>query len=69
MASENLRKAIGVHKQGLTPSASKHLRDTNGTYNIDMFNEKELVINVTKHVLVPRHEPLSQSDKDAVMKQ
>ena len=68
MKKENIRKAIGVHKQLLTPSAAKHLQDTAGTFSIDMFHEKELIINVTKHVLVPRHEVLSGKEKEAALK-
>jgi len=67
MTKDGLTKAIGIHKQTLTPSASKHLQDTARNFQIHMFQEQELVINVTKHVLVPKHELLSSKEKEAIL--
>jgi DNA-directed RNA polymerases I, II, and III subunit RPABC1 len=67
MTKDGLNRAIGVHRSPLTPSATKHLHETSATYKIHMFQERELVINVTKHILVPRHEILSTREKEGVI--
>ena len=67
MTKEGLGKAVGVHRQSLTPSANKLLQDTATSFQIHMFQERELIINVTKHVLVPKHEVLSSKEKEQVM--
>jgi DNA-directed RNA polymerase I, II, and III subunit RPABC1 len=37
-------------------------------YLIELFKESELLVNITEHVLVPKHIPLSGEEKDALMK-
>lgn len=37
-------------------------------YTMEVFKESELLVNITEHILVPKHIPLSQDEKDALMK-
>jgi DNA-directed RNA polymerase I, II, and III subunit RPABC1 len=37
-------------------------------YHLESFQEAELLVNITKHVLVPTHIVLSQEEKLALLK-
>jgi DNA-directed RNA polymerase I, II, and III subunit RPABC1 len=37
-------------------------------YIIELFKEAELLVNITEHVLVPKHVPLALEEKEALMK-
>ena len=39
----------------------------NGKFRIEQFNEKELLINITEHQLVPRHQLLTPLEKKALL--
>eukprot|EP00455_Lapot_gusevi_P003146 TRINITY_DN112_c0_g1_i4.p1 TRINITY_DN112_c0_g1~~TRINITY_DN112_c0_g1_i4.p1 ORF type:complete len:105 (-),score=35.71 TRINITY_DN112_c0_g1_i4:278-550(-) len=36
-------------------------------YVVEQFQEDELLVNITEHVLVPRHKVLSSSEKQALL--
>lgn len=36
-------------------------------YTIEAFSEAELLVNITHHVLVPRHEVLTLDEKKALL--
>ena len=40
----------------------------NSKFNIELFNEKELLFNVTKHELVPKHSVISETQKIKLLK-
>ena len=40
----------------LTPFAKQSLNEMQPKYLIEVFQEQELQVNITKHVLVPRHQ-------------
>ena len=40
----------------LTPFAKQCLTEMAPKYSIEVFQEQELLINITKHVLVPQHQ-------------
>jgi DNA-directed RNA polymerase I, II, and III subunit RPABC1 len=67
MLSGKLSRTIGVYKKALTPSASNLISDRHSKLPVDMFHINEVIINITKHVLVPRHEVMSTEDKMAVL--
>ena len=35
---------------------------------IEQFQEQELLVNITEHVLVPKHEVLTQDEKETLLK-
>lgn len=57
-----------VLQGGLTPSAKQAILTMAPAYIMEYFLENELVINVTKHCLVPEHIVLSPDEKMAVLK-
>ncbi|KNH05243.1 DNA-directed RNA polymerase I [Perkinsela sp. CCAP 1560/4] len=59
------KSMIVVYADSISPIAKRGVSQLNnaGGYNIEMFFEGELMFNVTKHELVPRHVPLSSDEK------
>ncbi|GAB2224669.1 hypothetical protein Droror1_Dr00005435, partial [Drosera rotundifolia] len=67
MKSENISRAILVTKRNLTPFAKSCLSDIQSKFYIETFMESELLINVTKHDLVPTHQLLSDEEKKTLL--
>eukprot|EP00039_Didymoeca_costata_P003894 m.70401 g.70401 ORF g.70401 m.70401 type:complete len:210 (-) comp12128_c0_seq1:2134-2763(-) len=67
MRENMLDNAIVLVKTGMTPSARKALSDLAG--QVQAFEDAELIVNITHHVLVPKHEVLSDAAKVSLMKQ
>jgi len=61
MNRENANQAIIIYREGVTPSVKKSFETSN--YVFELFNIKELQINITQHRLVPKHEkvPMEES--------
>ena len=58
MINNKSKHAIIVHFKGLTPVSNKVLSDMYD-YEFELFEHKELMYNITKHVLVPSHRVLT----------
>lgn len=55
--------------QEITPSTNKHIRDTAELkLTIETFYDRELMCNITKHSLVPKHIKLSDDDAETFKK-
>ncbi|KAI9034326.1 RNA polymerase [Hyaloraphidium curvatum] len=67
MAQDGYKGAILVCQRNLTPSANKALSVLNSKYHFEVFEEADLVVNITKHVLVPKHEVLSPEEKKVLL--
>jgi len=71
MQEENVHRAIMVIQQKLTAFAKQALTNsvnsTGGKYKIEQFHEKELLINITEHQLVPKHSLLTPKEKKALL--
>eukprot|EP00760_Papus_ankaliazontas_P008887 PhM_4_TR13942/c5_g2_i1/m.5368/K03013/RPB5, POLR2E; DNA-directed RNA polymerases I, II, and III subunit RPABC1 len=67
--SQNARVAILVYTQDMTPIGRRVITQINQTdqVRIEPFTEDELTVNITKHELVPRHVPLSATEKKEVL--
>jgi len=69
MTDNDMRYAIVVVRVGMTPSAKKALQSAGGdTLQIQSFTEAELMVNITEHELVPKHELLTPEEKIALIK-
>lgn len=62
MASKHISSALFIYQQSITPAAGK-LIPTVLPATIETFMESDLVVNITKHVLVPKHIRLSEVEK------
>merc|ERR1711907_399440 len=69
MKEADCNKAILVCAQDLTPFARSALEDVfKPKFNIEAFKEEELIVNITKHVLVPKHQVLTEEQKKNLLK-
>ncbi|XP_071717443.1 DNA-directed RNA polymerases II and IV subunit 5A-like [Rutidosis leptorrhynchoides] len=68
MEQENIRRAIIVVRQGLTPSAKASQNEIAGRFQVDIFQEAELLLNIRYHDLVPDHIPLTNEEKAALIR-
>ncbi|CAG8673086.1 12298_t:CDS:2, partial [Racocetra persica] len=65
-------KAIIVYPGTFTIQASKAVQSMNATeeslYKVELFSERELVVNITQHEFVPKHIVLSTEEKRALLR-
>ena len=55
MKEDKVKRAIIVAQIGLTPFSKQVLQAMEEDYLIEQFQEEELLVNITKHILVPEH--------------
>lgn len=67
MKSEGVFRAMMVVQANLTPFAKQCLTEMQPKYYIEVFQELELLINITKHVLVPQHRLLEAPEKKTLL--
>mmetsp|Transcript_9302 Transcript_9302/g.25301 ORF Transcript_9302/g.25301 Transcript_9302/m.25301 type:complete len:218 (-) Transcript_9302:716-1369(-) len=69
MESNKANKGIFILRSGISPNANKAIDELNmgGTKRIEKFRESELVVNITEHELVPKHEVLSDDEKKELL--
>ncbi|KAJ3099337.1 DNA-directed RNA polymerases II 24 kDa polypeptide (RNA polymerase II subunit 5) [Phlyctochytrium planicorne] len=67
MIQQSIMKAILVYQKTLTPSAHKVIQEMAPKYQIEIFLEAELLVNITQHVLVPKHVVLSKEEKATLL--
>ncbi|GAB4814258.1 hypothetical protein N2152v2_001304 [Parachlorella kessleri] len=67
MRSEGVQRAIMVVQTNMTPFAKQCLQEMQPKYVIELFQEQELLVNITKHVLVPEHRILTPEEKRTLL--
>eukprot|EP00056_Hartaetosiga_gracilis_P019623 m.15187 g.15187 ORF g.15187 m.15187 type:complete len:281 (-) comp7820_c0_seq2:268-1110(-) len=70
MRKENIYRAIVVVYKKIASVASQAIRNMRGMNPpvvMEVFYKQELVLNVTKHVYVPKHEILTQEEKEQLL--
>ncbi|KAI3803379.1 hypothetical protein L1987_31530 [Smallanthus sonchifolius] len=67
MENENVRRAIVVVRVGLTPSSKACQTEIAGRFQVEVFQEAELLVNIRYHDLVPEHLPLTDVEKKALL--
>lgn len=60
---------IVVYKDSITASVKKIIEDKSNNFEIETFTENDLSYNITKHVLVPRHEKVDDDEAKKLKKQ
>jgi DNA-directed RNA polymerase I, II, and III subunit RPABC1 len=64
MIEANIHNAIVVVKNGITPYVKTNMQsEIQEPYNIEIFMENELLIDKTEHILVPKHELLTEEER------
>jgi DNA-directed RNA polymerase I, II, and III subunit RPABC1 len=61
-------RAILVLSQPLTAQARNSLSEVNQKYPMEQFVEQDLLVNITKHQLVPQHVVLSEDEKRELLR-
>ena len=67
MRQQNVNRAILVVENEISPFAKKALAEAQPLYFIEVFKESELLIDITEHELVPKHEVLTKEEKLKLM--
>ncbi|KAA8493833.1 DNA-directed RNA polymerases II and IV subunit 5A [Porphyridium purpureum] len=64
---ESIHHGIIVLLNSLTPSAKDAVSIMSSQYRLELFAQNELLVNITQHVLVPKHEVLTDDQKRALL--
>ncbi|KAM0790787.1 hypothetical protein ACM66B_004635 [Microbotryomycetes sp. NB124-2] len=67
LEEQKIPKGILIYKTSMTPSANKVITAMASQYQIEAFPESELLVNITHHILVPKHEVLSSTAKQELL--
>ncbi|KZT29705.1 DNA-directed RNA polymerase RPB5 subunit [Neolentinus lepideus HHB14362 ss-1] len=63
LEEKSIQRGIIIFPGNMTPSARKVIVAMSQQYKLEEFSESDLLVNITHHTLVPRHEVLSPEDK------
>lgn len=66
ISEKNFSTGIFIYQNGISPAANK-LVPTVQPASIEVFQESDLVVNITHHELVPKHIRLSQEEKKELL--
>ncbi|KAL6181114.1 hypothetical protein ACLB2K_047770 [Fragaria x ananassa] len=67
MQSQNVFRAILVSQTKLTPFATRCISEMSTRFQMEVFQEAELLVNIKKHVLVPEHQVLTNEEKKTLL--
>ncbi|TFL04134.1 DNA-directed RNA polymerase RPB5 subunit [Pterulicium gracile] len=67
LEEKRISRGIIVFPGNMTPSARKVIVAMAGQYRLEEFSEADLLVNITRHQLVPRHDVLSPEEKAALL--
>jgi DNA-directed RNA polymerase I, II, and III subunit RPABC1 len=68
MRAENVTNAIMILRVDITPFAKQAVQEMSDTFRIEHFKEAELLVDITKHQLVPEHQVLTPNEKSELLK-
>eukprot|EP00927_Polykrikos_kofoidii_P023358 TRINITY_DN2155_c0_g1_i1.p1 TRINITY_DN2155_c0_g1~~TRINITY_DN2155_c0_g1_i1.p1 ORF type:complete len:208 (+),score=54.51 TRINITY_DN2155_c0_g1_i1:106-729(+) len=68
MDEKGIKEAILVVRQPLTPLARTAIIEAMSRMRIEVFHENELIVNITRHELVPKQVALTNEEKEQLLK-
>ncbi|OIR57103.1 MAG: DNA-directed RNA polymerases I, II, and III subunit RPABC1, partial [Amphiamblys sp. WSBS2006] len=63
MAEHGIKHGIMIYSGNISPTSKKTVADMADRYRLEIFSDKDLTINITRHTLVPEHIPLTEEEK------
>lgn len=69
MKAENVKRALMVIIGKLSPFVKASISQMESQQKVEVFQEQELLVNITKHALVPEHNVLTDSEKKTLLEQ
>jgi len=67
LEEREIQKGIIIFPGAMTPSARKVIVAMASQYKLEEFAETDLLVNITHHILVPRHEVLTPEEKKELL--
>ncbi|KAI0091349.1 DNA-directed RNA polymerase RPB5 subunit [Irpex rosettiformis] len=67
MDEKSIQRGIIVFPGNMTPSARKVIVAMQNHYKLEEFSESDLLVNITHHTLVPKHEVLTPEQKKQLL--
>ncbi|GAA5826628.1 hypothetical protein JCM5353_004994 [Sporobolomyces roseus] len=67
LETQKISRGILIYKTSMTPSANKVITAMSGQFTIEAFQESELLVNITHHILVPKHEVMTPDEKKQLL--
>ncbi|KRZ14541.1 DNA-directed RNA polymerases I, II, and III subunit RPABC1 [Trichinella zimbabwensis] len=67
LQSENMNRAILIVQEPMTAIARHSVADLSPKYRLEQFLESELMVNIIRHELVPRHVIMSNQEKEELL--
>ncbi|GAA5969641.1 hypothetical protein JCM11641_008189 [Rhodosporidiobolus odoratus] len=67
LESQKIQRGLLIYKTSMTPSANKVITAMSQQFSIEAFQESELLVNITHHTLVPKHEVLTAEEKKQLL--
>lgn len=68
MHKDGIKRTILVGKGTITPSAKQAIVEVQSHFTIEFFEERELLVNIMEHELVPQHIVMNDLEKQALLK-
>jgi DNA-directed RNA polymerase I, II, and III subunit RPABC1 len=70
METGNAKKSIIISESNPTPRFNELVSQLNseGLFHFQIFSDKELLVNITEHILVPQHVPLTSEQTKELLK-
>ncbi|KAH9814632.1 DNA-directed RNA polymerase II subunit E [Melampsora americana] len=62
-----IESGILIYASAMTPSANKVIVSMAQQFTLEAFQEAELLVNITHHIMVPKHEVMKPSEKAALL--
>lgn len=62
-----IENGILIYNNAMTPSANKVITSMAESFTLEAFQENELLVNITHHMLVPTHEVMTPEEKKALL--
>lgn len=66
MSTSNVNRALVIYQTNVSSFAASSLNTSSKT-TVELFKESELIVNITKHKLVPKHIVLTSEEKKALL--